>query len=212
MIFRGTGAGQHYFVAFLSLLSPQARGASVMSLLFQPVLKGICDEFMAIWELRLRSCQAIFTGQGHINKIIPLSECLWNFFFRTYSDFRKFYDFRKFSDLRKIFRFLENFQIFGKFLDFRKFFRFSENFLICPGNFQCQGKFSDLSGEVFRFVRGNFQICPGKFSDLSGKIFRFVWKNFQICLGNFFRYVRGNPTPRNALSVRSSVRPEICRI
>ena len=48
MIFRGTGAGQHYFVAFLSLLSPQARGASVMSLLFQPVLKGICDEFMAI--------------------------------------------------------------------------------------------------------------------------------------------------------------------
>ena len=48
MIFRGTGAGQHYFVAFLSLLSPQARGASVMSLLFQRVLKGICDEFMAI--------------------------------------------------------------------------------------------------------------------------------------------------------------------
>ena len=76
MIFRGTGAGKHYFVAFLSLLSPQARGASVMSLLFQRVLKGIRDEYMAIRELKLRSCPAIFTSQGHINKVIPVSECL----------------------------------------------------------------------------------------------------------------------------------------
>ena len=59
------------------------------------------------------------------------------------------------------------------------------------------GKFSDLSGEIFRFVRGNFQICLGRFSDLSGKIFRFVWEDFQICLGKFsnlsgkiFRFVR----------------------
>ena len=43
MIFRGIGASQHYLVGFLSLLSPQARGASVMSLLFQSVLKGIRD-------------------------------------------------------------------------------------------------------------------------------------------------------------------------
>ena len=48
MIFRGTGAGQHYLVGFICLLSPQARGASVMSLLFQSVLKGIRDEYMAI--------------------------------------------------------------------------------------------------------------------------------------------------------------------
>ena len=54
-------------------------------------------------------------------------------------------------------------------------------------------------GEIFRFVRGNFQICPGKFSDLSWKIFRFVWEDFQICLGRFsdlsreiFKFVREN--------------------
>jgi len=28
--------------------------------------------------------------------------------------------------------------------------------------------------KIFIFVRGNFQIYPGKFSDLSGKIFRLV--------------------------------------
>ena len=40
MIFRGTGAGQHYFVAFLSLLSPQARGASVVHLICQWMQDG----------------------------------------------------------------------------------------------------------------------------------------------------------------------------
>ena len=49
----------------------------------------------------------------------------------------------------------------------------------------CPGKFSDLSGKIFRFVWKNFQICPEKFSDLSGKIFRFVWENFQICPEKF---------------------------
>ena len=63
MIFRGTGAGQHYFVAFLSLLSPQARGASVMSLLFQRVLKGICDEFMAQFEILASSLHRPGTHQ-----------------------------------------------------------------------------------------------------------------------------------------------------
>ena len=77
MIFRGTGDGQHYLVGFLSLLSPQARGASVMSLQFQSVCNGICDE---ISGPRLRSYQAIFTDQGHINKVIPVSECLKLFF------------------------------------------------------------------------------------------------------------------------------------
>ena len=48
MVFGGAGAGQHYLVALLSLLSPQARGASVMSLLFQSVRKGIRDEYMTI--------------------------------------------------------------------------------------------------------------------------------------------------------------------
>ena len=96
MIFRGTGAGQHYFVAFLSLLSPQARGASVMSLQFQSVCNGICDE---ISGPRLRSYQAIFTDQGHINKVIPVSECL-KFFFNKY--------------FWKTMRFSENFVIFGK--------------------------------------------------------------------------------------------------
>ena len=47
MVFGGAGAGQHYLVGFISLLSPQARGASVMSLLFQSVRKGIFDESMA---------------------------------------------------------------------------------------------------------------------------------------------------------------------
>ena len=47
-IFKGAGTGQLYLVGFISLLSPQARGASVMSLLFQSVLKGIRDEYMAI--------------------------------------------------------------------------------------------------------------------------------------------------------------------
>ena len=150
MIFRGTGAGQHYFVAFLSLLSPQARGASVMYLLFQHVLKGICDEFKAIWELRLRSFQAIFTCQGHINKIFPVSECLKLFF-------------RKFFWFSEIFRFTENFQIFGKFSDFWKIFRFWEKF-------QILGKFSDF-GKIFRFSKKN-QIFR-KFSDF-GKIFSHV--------------------------------------
>ena len=77
MIFRGIGASQHYLVGFLSLLSPQARGASVMSLQFQSVCNGICDE---ISGPRLRSYQAIFTDQGHINKVIPVSECLKLFF------------------------------------------------------------------------------------------------------------------------------------
>ena len=77
MIFRGTGASQHYLVGFLSLLSPQARGASVMSLQFQSVCNGICDE---ISGPRLRSYPAIFTGQGHINKVFPVSECLKLFF------------------------------------------------------------------------------------------------------------------------------------
>ena len=76
LIFRGIGAGQHYFVAFLSQLSLQARGASVMSLLFQSVHKGIRDEYIAIRELKLRSYPAIFTGQRHINKIIPVSHFL----------------------------------------------------------------------------------------------------------------------------------------
>ena len=34
MIFRGIGASQHYLVGFLSLLSPQARGASLISDVF----------------------------------------------------------------------------------------------------------------------------------------------------------------------------------
>ena len=76
MIFRWAGAGQHYLVGFISLLSPQARGASVMSLLFQSVRKGISDKFMAIWGPRLRSSPAISTGQGHINIVITVSECL----------------------------------------------------------------------------------------------------------------------------------------
>ena len=48
IILGGAGAGQHYLVGFISLLSPQARGASVMSVLFQSVRKGISDKFMAI--------------------------------------------------------------------------------------------------------------------------------------------------------------------
>jgi len=154
MIFRGTGAGQLYFVASLSLLSPQARGASVMSLLFQHVLKGICDEFMAIWELRLRSCQAIFTGQGHINKIIPVSE-----FFS--SDFRKIQIFRKCSDFLKILRSLENFRTFWKFSDFRKVFRFFRKFsdfwksVRIYWNLQNFWKCSEFL-EMFR-ISGNFQ-------------------------------------------------------
>ena len=125
MIFRGAGAGQHYLVGFISLLSPQARGASVMSLLFQSVRKGICDEYMAIWGLRLRSYPAIFTGQGQINKVIPVSECLYLVNFKI---LKKVWNFWKLSGFRKIFRFREIFQISGNFSDFRKIFRFPENF------------------------------------------------------------------------------------
>ena len=73
LTFGGTGAGQHYLVGFLSLLSPQVRGALVF-LLFQSVRKGICDGYKANSGLRLRSYSAIFTGQGHINQVIPVSE------------------------------------------------------------------------------------------------------------------------------------------
>ena len=34
-------------------------------------------------------------------------------------------------------------------------------------------------GEIFRFVWEDFQICLGKFSNLSGKIFRFVREKLQ---------------------------------
>ena len=76
MNFGRAAAGQHYFVGFISLLSPQARGTSVKSWLFQSGRKGIFDESMVNWGPSLRSLPAIFTGQGHIYIVIPISECV----------------------------------------------------------------------------------------------------------------------------------------
>ena len=72
-------------------------------------------------------------------------------------------------DLLNFFVFVDN--IFG-FID-EILFTPGEIFRFVRGNFQiCLGRFSDLSGKIFRFVSGNFQICPGKFSDLFGKSYR----------------------------------------
>ena len=76
MNFGRAAAGQHYFVGFISLLSPQARGTSVKSWLFQSGRKGIFDESMVNWGPSLRSLPAIFTGQGHIDIVILISECV----------------------------------------------------------------------------------------------------------------------------------------
>ena len=77
MISVGTGDCQHYFVHHLSSVSPQARGTSVKSTLIQSVRKGMLGKFMSFWGTWLRSSPAIFTGQGQINRVIPVSECLW---------------------------------------------------------------------------------------------------------------------------------------
>ena len=75
MISVGTGDCQHYFVHLLSCVSPQARGTSVKSTLIQSLPTGMHGEFMSVWGTRLRSSLAIFTGQGEINRITPVSEC-----------------------------------------------------------------------------------------------------------------------------------------
>ena len=113
MVFGGTGAGQHYPVGYLSLLSPQARGASVMSLMFQSVRKGICDEYMTIWGLRLRSSPAIFTGQGHINKVI-LFQSVCNLFQLVKKKFNFFCNFFAFFSSKKFQFFCNFFQFFEK--------------------------------------------------------------------------------------------------
>ena len=122
MVFGGTGAGQHYPVGYLSLLSPQARGASVMSLMFQSVRKGICDEYMTIWGLRLRSSPAIFTGQGHINKVI-LFQSVCNFFQKNLNFVSIF--FIIFLTFQLLFILFPTFQVFN--FQIRKF---SKNFKI----------------------------------------------------------------------------------
>ena len=76
MIFVGTGGCQDYFVCLLSCVSPQARGTSVKSRLIQSVRTGMHGKFMSVWGIRLRSSPAIITGQGQINRVIPVSECL----------------------------------------------------------------------------------------------------------------------------------------
>ena len=103
---------------------------------------------MAISGPRLRSYPAIFEGQGHINKVIPVSECLKLFSTKFSTNiFGKCWDFRKILRFWEILRFLGNFEIFEKFLDFRKFFRFSENLEIF-------GWFWDLRN-FFRFSEKN---------------------------------------------------------
>ena len=77
MISWGTGGCQDDFVRFLSLLAPQTRGTSVMSSLFHSVRKGIRDEFVGIWGLRLRSSPAIFIDQGQISRVISVSDCMY---------------------------------------------------------------------------------------------------------------------------------------
>ena len=82
----------------------------------------------AISGPRLRSYPAIFTSQGHINKVIPVSECLLlllNKYFR-----KKIEIFGKFWDFQKILRFFKKIEIFVKFWDFYKISRFWENFEI----------------------------------------------------------------------------------
>ena len=102
MNFGRAAAGQHYFVGFISLLSPQARGTSVKSWLFQSGRKGIFDESMVNWGPSLRSLPAIFTGQGHIYIVILISECVckewlgpasrWQHYNCQYLIFVLFYD------------------------------------------------------------------------------------------------------------------------
>ena len=72
----GTGCCQDNFVRYLSMLSLQARGASVMSSLFRTVLKGMHGNFAGVWRPRLTSSPDVFTSKGHINRVKPVSECL----------------------------------------------------------------------------------------------------------------------------------------
>ena len=53
----------------------QGRISDVLAVSKHP--KGMREEFLGIWGLRLRSSPAIFTDQGQIIRVFPVSECMY---------------------------------------------------------------------------------------------------------------------------------------